>query len=89
MLIRYYVSAGIYPMIIIMILFMKWCNGIKYKKLFKLLLESIISYMAALVIYIKLIMKPIDSWVSNDVPDLEELVPVIINNYKTYFIDGY
>ena len=83
----YQVSSGIFPMLIMLITFKKWNDGEKNKEILKFFTISIISYIAGLLIFKVFLMNPVDTYVSNSMFSLNNLVPGIITNLKQYF--GY
>ena len=81
----YQASTGIFPMIVIIISFNNWLEKKNTKDILKKLLTSISGYLIGLIIFKTMIMHPVDTYVSNSIPELTKLFPTIFNNLTTYF----
>lgn len=80
----YQVSSAIYPMLVLLLSLKMFIN--KEKSILKFIAVSIISYLIGIFIFKEFIMIPTGaSYVSNEIFDLNELIPGVVKNYETYF----
>lgn len=84
MCITYQVSAGIYPMLVVMICARKWLNQEKLVDTLKFAVFSAGCYLAGLLIFRLLIMKEVTNYASTTLAPLAEFLPNAITNYKQY-----
>ena len=82
----YQVSAGIYPMLVIFVIMKDW-NGKKAenKEIVKNILLSVLTFALTLVLFQKVLMRPQDIYVSNEVPGLAEFFPSLFSHLLHYF----
>lgn len=82
----YQVSAGIYPMLVIFVIMKDW-NGkkVENKEIFKNILTMVLTFALTLVLFQKVLMRPQDIYVSNEVPGLMELLPSLFAHLAHYF----
>lgn len=85
MCITYQGVTGVFPMAIIMIVALEWANGEALKRIWKLIYTSVIGYGAGLIIFKKLIMKPVATHVSSEMLELNQMIPGVIKNIISYY----
>ena len=84
MCMTYQAASGIIPMIALFLSYRYW-NEKDNKNAIKILIFSAIGYFVGLLVFKLFIMKPVESYVSNAMFSLKDLIPGIINNLKTYY----
>lgn len=80
----YQAASGIYPMLVALLCMKKWNKGEELKEVVKFLGVSVAGYGLGMVIFRLFIMKPLDSYASNGLPPMNQLIPTIANNVRTY-----
>lgn len=82
----YQVSAGIYPMLAIFVIMKDW-NGkkIENKEIIKNILLMVATFGLTLILFQKVLMRPQDIYVSNEVPGLAEFFPSLFSHLSHYF----
>lgn len=81
----YQASSGIFPMIVILVALRMWYRNKSIKKILIFLINSIIGYGIGLMYFKQVIMIPTDTYVSNTLPIITELIPTIMANWERYF----
>ena len=81
----YQASSGIFPMLVILICIKWWNEKEENQKIVTFLGFSIVAYFLGLVIFKVFLMPQRDTYVSNSLPSVKELFPVIFSNLKRYF----
>ena len=81
----YQAASGIFPMVVILLSLRMWFKEKPIHKNLQFILISIIGYGIGLIFFRQIIMIPADTYVSNELPPLNEIFPTIIANYKHYF----
>lgn len=84
MCMTYQVASGIFPMLVVLLTFLMWCQGREGKKTTRecgvFVFQSAISYLAGVGIYFLFIMKHVDDYVSNGMGNFFE----ILSHYQYY-----
>lgn len=81
----YQVSSGIFVLCIIFICAKRWNEGEKARNTVTCLIYSIGSYLAGILFFRKLIMKPINVYVSTNIPTNNDLLNTVIRNLSNYY----
>lgn len=81
----YQPASGIFPMLVIMLAMKSWNEKEDNKTIGRFIFVSIIGYCLSLLIFKIFIMVPANTYVSNEIASIGEIVPVVINNLKKYF----
>jgi hypothetical protein len=82
----YQVSTGIYPMLVILLMLRMWNNQEENKgQIARFCILSVIGYGVGILIYQKVLMRPIVSYVSNTVPGIKSFIPNFIRNLLKYY----
>lgn len=84
MCMTYQAASGIFLMFVLLISLKNWNRGDSLKETFKFLMTSIINYLIGLLIFKLFIMKPINTYVSNQIFDLAKLIPGALKNFEKY-----
>ena len=80
----YQAASGIIPLMALFLAFKLW-NNQEEKEAFKILAVTAISYLIGLVIFKTFIMIPVDSYVSNSLLPIKELIPGVLKNLRIYY----
>ncbi len=83
----YQASLGIYPILIIVLVLLKWLNNESNKEIFKLIIRSIIGYMLGVISYRVLLMQPFEAYVDSSLLSIKEMPLGILNNIKYYILN--
>jgi len=82
----YQAATGIFPILVIALALRMWCSGKTMKETLCFCMKSLAGYGLGLVYFKLVIMKPADAvYVSNSLPAVANLIPNMVNNYKTYY----
>jgi len=81
----YQAAAGIYPMITIVLMLQMWSNKDTFRKTVGFCLRSVTGYGLGIAFFKVIIMVPVETYVSNSLIGIRELVPGIFNNLKKYY----
>lgn len=81
----YQAGSGIYPMFVVLLCLVMWGENKEIKDILIFIFISIIAYIIGLAIFKLFIMVPITTYVSNDLPSIQNIVPSTILNLKEYF----
>ena len=84
MCMTYQAASGIFLMFVLLISLKNWNRGDSLKETLKFLIISIINYLIGLIIFKLFIMKPINTYVSNEMFPLAELIPGALQNFEKY-----
>ena len=85
MCMTYQASSGIFLMLVLLIGLKKWNECENIKETLKFLAISFGSYLGGLLIFKLFMMKPADTYVSNKIIPIAELIPKSVENFKEYF----
>ena len=88
----YQASAGIFPMLVIVMGIRRWVRGEKTAEVVKFFALSAVGYVAGLLLFRKLFMADLNAYASTDMAPMAELIPCAITNYKRYivhFLQGF
>ena len=83
MCMTYQAASGIFPMLVVLLVFLDWCRIEERedkKELFLFVVKSAAAYVTAIVVFFLFLMKPVDGYVSNGLADL----PGILHHYTQY-----
>ncbi len=76
----YQVSSGIFPMLVMMMALMMWMQKTEYKKIFRFILSSALSYLSALIVFRLVIMASIPEGTYVDAGiSISKLIPNVDN----------
>lgn len=81
----YQASSGIFPMLVILLCMKKWNEKEDIRKTFRFGACSAVSYLAGMMIFKLFIMPKRETYVSNSLPPLKEILPVTFAHLKKYF----
>lgn len=82
----YQAASGIFPMAVVLLCFEMWNKGENIKKIGSFLLYSIGGYGAGLLFFKIVLMRPtVDSYVSNSIPAIDQILPTVLGNFKRYY----
>ncbi len=84
MCITYQASSGIFPMLVIVLALKLWNDKEDNKDIVKFLITSGMAYIFGVLIFKFGIMKGVNSYVSNSLFPVNELIPGAIENFKKY-----
>lgn len=81
----YQAALGIYPMLVIFVCALNAFRGDwQIKDVRNTILSSAAGYLAAMIVFKLLLMAPVDTYVSNAVPKITQIIPHTIENYSEY-----
>jgi hypothetical protein len=82
----YQASTGIYPMLVILLMLRMWNNQEENKgRIARFCIRSVIGYGVGILVYQKVLMRPIVSYVSNTVPGIKSFIPNFVRNLLKYY----
>ena len=83
----YQAAVGIIPMLVMLVAVKNWNSGEKREKWgnVKFVAYSAVVYLLSLVFFQIVLMKPRDAYVSNSLPEIQNLIPDFLNHLRTYF----
>ncbi len=82
----YQSSAGIFPMLVILLALRMWCGGQPFREAVRFCLRSAAGYGLGMVYFKMIIMKPADAgYVSNALPEVGRLLPNLLENLGRYY----
>lgn len=82
----YQVALGIYPMIMIFMVLKDWNRKtLKNKEIAKNVLVAAVVFLITLVFFQKVLMRPQDMYVSNELPGIAEFFPSLFSHLGHYF----
>lgn len=81
----YQAASGIFPMIVIVLCLKMWSGGGSVKQIGKFMGQSVVGYGVGLVFFKVALMKPADTYVSNALPAIDELIPTTIRHLMDYY----
>lgn len=81
----YQASSGIYPMIAIMLVLKMWMEKKEVKEILRFILASVSGFAMGLVFFYLVIMIPVDTYVSNQLPSASQVFSTAICNLKHYY----
>lgn len=81
----YQASSGIFPMLVILLSLLKWNNKIKFAEIRKFIISSIIGYCSGLLLFKCFFMMPYSDYVSNELPELNNIFFETLKHFKIYF----
>lgn len=84
MCMTYQASSGIFLMIVLLLCLKSWNDGEEIKEIFKFLIISVINYLVGLLIFKTFIMIPTDTYVSNSIFALNQMIPGVLQNLRKY-----
>ena len=83
----YQAASGIFPMLVVFLAVRDWIQHQKEEKeILKFIFTSIVGYGIGLMIFKTLLMKPIDTYVSNSIPGLNTILSGSLAHLKQYYI---
>ena len=88
----YQASAGIFPMLVIVVGIGRWVKGESLAEVLKFFALSAVGYVLGLILFRMLFMADLDAYASTDMAPMSELIPCAITNYKRYivhFLQGF
>lgn len=85
MCMTYQASSGIYPMVTIFLCAKYWNDGKSIKEIRDFLAQSILSYLAGLLLFKVVFMKTVNAYVSNDITKTNSILQTISENLLRYF----
>lgn len=80
MCMTYQAASGIFPMLVLLLAFTMWTSKKNIKDIFTFLAHSAATYLSGLAIFYIFLMRPVDSYVSNGIASISN----IIAHYRTY-----
>lgn len=85
MCMTYQASSGIFIMLVLLLFLKKWNEGECFKKSFKFLMISSISYVVGLLVFKLFILNPVENYISTSMLPLNNLIPGTLKNLYKYF----
>lgn len=88
----YQASAGIFPMLVVVIGIRRWVRGEKTAQTVRFYATSAVGYFLGLFLFRKLFMAQLIDYASTEMVPLAEMVPAAIFTYKRYivhFLEGF
>lgn len=85
MCLTYQASSGIFLMFVTLLCLQDWNKGKNINEILKFLAISVVSYFLGLIIFKVFIMKPANTYVSNSIFPITELIPGTLKNLYKYF----
>lgn len=88
----YQASAGIFPMLVIVVGIRRWVDGEKTVEVLRYFAISAVGYLVGLILFRKVIMTEFVAYASTTAASLSNLIPCAITNYKRYivhFLEGF
>ncbi|MDO4295739.1 MAG: glucosyltransferase domain-containing protein, partial [bacterium] len=80
MCMTYQASSGIFPMLVVLIAFLSWCNKEKTKEIVSFILLSAVSYCSSILFFMLVLMNPVTNYVSNKIAAFS----TVLLHYKAY-----
>ena len=84
MCMSYQASAGIFPILVVLICYRRWLDGEAFGKICRFALVSAAGYLSGMLLFRLGIMTAISTHASSDMPALDALLPSMIRTYKTF-----
>lgn len=81
----YQAASGIFPMFVVLLAFLKWLENTDWKRILGFVLVSAAGYITGMLLFMLLIYRPEDTYVSNSLPAMAELLPTAFRNLKRYY----
>jgi hypothetical protein len=81
----YQAAAGIFPMFVVLLTFLKWNENSQWKEIFRFVWISAAGFLAGMLLFAGLILKPQDTYVSNTVSSVAGLIPNTLHHLKMYY----
>ena len=78
-------ATGLFPLFVIIIAADEWNEGKELKEIGKLIISSAAGYVAGLIYFRVLVMKPVQTHVSSEMLGIGKLLPGLFKNWFTYF----
>lgn len=80
----YQAAVGIFPMLVAFLCMKRWNDGEQIRRLLTFLAVSIAGYGAGMVIFKYFIMQPADTYVSNSLVPIDQLLPTAAQHFQGY-----
>lgn len=84
MCMSYQASAGIFPVLVVLICYRRWLDGEPLNKIIRFALVSAGGYLAGMLLFRVCIMTPITTHASSSMPSPETFLPSVIHAYKDF-----
>ena len=84
MCMSYQASAGIYPVLVVLICYRRWLDKEPFGKTCRFALISAGSYLAGMMIFRIFFMATLNTHASSDLPPMDAFLPSVIGAYKTF-----
>ncbi|MDO4920664.1 MAG: glucosyltransferase domain-containing protein [Phascolarctobacterium sp.] len=85
MCMTYQVSSGIFLLCTMFVVALKWGNGHKFTDCIKSLIISGVNFLIGIIIFRKILMNPVHTYVSTDIADKNSFFDIVSRNIITYF----
>ena len=85
MCMTYQAASGVFPIIVILICVNRWNEKEELKQIFKFIGTSVAGYLAGLLVYKLFLMPTRKTYVSNELPSINQIIPTTISNLQKYF----
>ena len=81
----YQPAAGIFPMFVILIAFLKWMDNVPWKPIVRFVLVSAGGFIAGMLLFAVFLLNPQETYVSNTLPAVSEMIPTTVRHLKHYY----
>lgn len=84
--VTYQAALGIFPMLLLTVCLQRWIeNKTAFKQTLQIVFLSAIGYVGGVLFFKLFIMVPTDTYVSNTLPNLGQIVPTVVKNLYFYY----
>ena len=84
MCMSYQASAGIFPVLVVLICYRRWLDGEAFGKTCRFALVSAAGYLSGMLLFRLFIMTPVNNHASSNLPSLGDFLPSVIQAYKSF-----
>lgn len=81
----YQAASGIFPMLVILLALIQWNHKVELQSILRFVLISAGGYLAGMLFFVLLLMRPADTYVSTSLPPLAEIIPLTLYHLKRYY----
>lgn len=81
----YQAASGIFPMFVVLLAFLQWLDNVELKKILRFVLVSAAGYISGMLLFAVFLLKPTETYVSNTLPPVADLLPTVLRHLKEYY----
>lgn len=81
----YQAASGIFPMLVILMAFLQWMENVEWKAILRFVLLSAVGFIAGMLLFAVFLLKPKETYVSNTLPPIGQMIPTAIRHLKEYY----